>query len=291
MTQALPPIDYLVIGHVTHDLLDGGYTVGGTATYAALTAMALGARVGVVTSAGADFDVALLTGCGLAVVQQPASATTTFENHYLNGFRRQLLHARAETLTPPLIPAVWETTPLVHLGPVAWECDPALLAHFAGRAFVGLTPQGWMRQVDAAGQVAARPWAEAEVLLPLASAVVLSIDDVQGDWELIRYWAGQTALLVATTGREGGVLFCDGQPTAFPAVLVPEVDPTGAGDIFAATFFYALASGRPPYEAACTAACIASHSVQRVGLAGAPLVEELARCFNPGIAAAAKAGC
>ena len=37
----LEPVDYLVIGHVAHDLTPEGPRLGGTAAYSALTAMAL----------------------------------------------------------------------------------------------------------------------------------------------------------------------------------------------------------------------------------------------------------
>ena len=43
--------DYLLIGHMTRDLLpDGGCAPGGTALYAALTAHRVGRRVGVVSA-------------------------------------------------------------------------------------------------------------------------------------------------------------------------------------------------------------------------------------------------
>jgi len=46
----LAPVDYLVIGHIACDLTPAGPRLGGTAAYAALTARALGLRVGVVTA-------------------------------------------------------------------------------------------------------------------------------------------------------------------------------------------------------------------------------------------------
>ena len=42
----LEPIDYLIIGHLTRDLLPNGTRLGGTAAYAALTARALGHACG-----------------------------------------------------------------------------------------------------------------------------------------------------------------------------------------------------------------------------------------------------
>jgi hypothetical protein len=50
----LEPVDYLVIGHVAHDLTPSGPRLGGTAAYSTLTARALGLRVGVVTASGPE---------------------------------------------------------------------------------------------------------------------------------------------------------------------------------------------------------------------------------------------
>jgi hypothetical protein len=48
--KSFEPIDYLVIGHLTQDIIPDGFRLGGTAAYSALTARALGLRVGIVTS-------------------------------------------------------------------------------------------------------------------------------------------------------------------------------------------------------------------------------------------------
>ncbi len=282
--SAFSACDYLVIGHVTHDLLpDGrGFTLGGTAAYSGLVAAALGRRVGILTSVGNDFDTTpFRTGPHadrLMVCCHRGEATTTFENRYSPAGRVQMLHQIAALLTPDLIPPEWNGAPLVHIGPVAAECSSELVAHFAGRAFVGLTPQGWMRQRNAQKQVIARQWLEAEALLPLASAVVLSLEDLAGDRELAERWAKLTRYLVVTDGYMGGTLYCDGRPYLFPALRVSELDPTGAGDVFAATFFCALADGMDPRLAAHLAACIASHSIARAGWDSVPTSEDLTIC-------------
>lgn len=280
MPDSLSPIDYLVVGHITRDLLPAGQSaVGGTAAYAALTAVALGRRTGILTSTGPEWPPPGL----LPTVSQfsvPAPATTTFENRYHDGQRCQYLHAVAATLTPDMLPAAWTGTPLIHLGPVAGECDPAWGEQWAGRAFLGLTPQGWMRQVDGGGRVRQTAWAAAARLLPLASAVVLSLEDVGGDWALAEAFARQTALLVVTQGRDGSTLFTRGQARHFPAPAVAEVDPTGAGDIFATAFFIALAGGTVPEQAIALATCLASRSVTRPGLAGVPTAADLAACMR-----------
>ena len=49
MYQLAPiePVDYLIIGHITLDLTPDGPRLGGTVTYSALMAQALGLRVGI----------------------------------------------------------------------------------------------------------------------------------------------------------------------------------------------------------------------------------------------------
>ena len=268
-------LDYLVIGHVTRDLMDGTFTIGGTVSYAARTAHALGCRVGAVTSASSDLDLSKVLD-GVIIARFPAATTTTFKNIYTANGRRQMLHGVAETLVPAMVPLNWRAT-IVHLGPVARECDPALADVF-GDAFVGLTPQGWMRRWDPAGHVNTCQWERAEELLTRADAVVLSEEDVQHDESLMTQYAAQTRLLVVTQGAAGCTVYTAGQVRHFPAPAVHQADPTGAGDVFAAAFFVCLQHRGDPWMAARFANCLAARSVTRAGLTGTPCLEEVARC-------------
>lgn len=268
-------LDYVVIGHTTRDLKKHAFTVGGTATYAARTARRLGYQVGVITSADADLNLSKFLGDAL-VARSPAAKTTTFENVYADGRREQVVHATAGTLVPAVVPEDWRAA-IVHIGPVARECDPALVDAFEG-AFVGVTPQGWMRQWDGRGRVSRRPWREAEQVLPRADAVVLSEEDIGGDRSLAAEYAAQTRILVLTQGAAGCVVYAGGEIRHFAPPTVGEVDSTGAGDVFAASFFSALYCGHDPWAAARFANCIAARSVTRPGLSGTPTREEVARC-------------
>ena len=279
MPSPCPSVDYLLVGHVTRDLQpDGGMRLGGTVSYAGRTAAALGRSVGIVTSVGPAADLSPLEARA-TIVSRPAPQTTTFENVYTEeGQRSQFAYTVARPLSVEVLPAAWQNAPLVHIGPIMDECDPALVEHFAGRAFVGLTPQGWMRTRDSAGRVHSQRWEAAERLLPLASAVVLSLEDVGGDWEVIQAYARQTAILVVTRGWLGGALFLDGVAQTFPAFAAEEIDATGAGDIFAAAFFVALTREMLPQKAVVFAACIAADSVRREGLASAPGPSAIVAC-------------
>ena len=276
-------LDYLAIGHVTCDLVNGTYTVGGTVSYAARTARALGCRVGIVTSASPDLDLSDVLG-DIMVPRIPAATTTTFENIYTPNGRQQILHATAERLVPETVPQDWRTVSartIVHLGPVAQECDPALVDVFGDHpsgAFIGLTPQGWMRRRDQAGHVSRCQWEGAESLLARADAVVLSEEDVAGDEALVSRYAAQVRLLVLTQGAAGCTVHTAGQSRHFPAPAAREVDATGSGDIFAATFFVQLQRAGDPWAAARLANCVAAQSVARKGLSGTPTTGEIMEC-------------
>jgi len=100
----MEPFDYLVIGHVCKDLKPDGFAIGGTATYSSLTARNLGVRVGVITSTAPDFPLQE-TLSGIEVLYLPSAQTTAFENIYLDGVRRQVIHAVAQpSPRPPSLP-------------------------------------------------------------------------------------------------------------------------------------------------------------------------------------------
>ena len=69
--------DYLVIGTITKDVIPGGYTVGGTVTYGAMTAHHLGSRAAIVTSASSD----LVYPDDLAAIELSKNVAKTVEEN------------------------------------------------------------------------------------------------------------------------------------------------------------------------------------------------------------------
>jgi sugar/nucleoside kinase (ribokinase family) len=288
MLMAAEPVrpSYVVVGHITRDLLPTGESrMGGTATYAAVTAARLGYRVGVLTSARPD-DVPRQwlapasedTGDAdgpIAIACVSSSCTTTFENSYVKGQRRQIVRNVAAPLTTGDIPADWRGVDILHLGPVAAEVDDASWGS-VGADLLGLTPQGWMRRWDADGQVWPVGWQSAPTFAAMSGPglvsggpiVVLSIEDVGHDQERIQSLAHQFALVVVTTGCLGASVFWRGTRHEVPAYATREVDLTGAGDVFAAAFFIRMHEGADPVKAACFANAAASLAIQEPGLGG-----------------------
>ncbi len=272
----LESVDYLVLGHVTEDVTPSGPRLGGTATFSALTARALGLRVGIVTAASGKTSLSALAGT--TVVSTPSEHTTTFENIYIGGERKQTLQHQAAIISFENVPDIWRTTSIIHLGPVAQELRDDMPKYFSP-TLLGITPQGWMRTWNGDGHVSPRKWESAEAFLPRAGAVVISREDVGGDEELIEAMAHQTRVLAVTDGDAGSVLFWNGDRRRFRAHQLPEVDATGAGDIYAAAFFIRLFSTRDPWEAARFATQLAARSVARVGLDGIPTQKEIEECL------------
>ena len=272
----LDPVDYLVIGHITVDLSPTGMTLGGSAAYAALTARAMGLRVGVVTARADEIPLAALDG--ITVVSGPSMFSTTFENVYSSAGRIQYIRRLASKIDFAIVPESWRRARIIHLAPVAQEIGSQLPSDFHP-GLLGLTPQGWMRAWDGQGRVQACTWEQPGQILEQSGAVVFSLDDVGCDEGVIETLAHSARVLVVTEAAAGVRLFWNGDSRRFRPPAVHEIDPTGAGDIFAAAFFIRLINTRDPWEAARFANRMAAISVTRPGLAGVPSPDEVGNCL------------
>ena len=261
----IPPY-FLAIGHVSRDLTPGGFRLGGAVAYGALTALNLGLRPAIVTSA------ALEPGLGppmfsIPVHVVPSPKTTTFHNTYLGGKRTQRLKGVAGPITPADVPRAWRSSPMVLLGPTTNEASYDLARHFQNSLVVA-SIQGWLRTWDSAGLVAPRYW-DGQAVLPYVDAVVVSVEDI-GDNALINLWAEITPVLVLTLGEEGARLHHQGIWHYIAPFPVHQVDPTGAGDVFAAAYLTRYRETAEPLESARFASCAASLCVEADGVAGIP---------------------
>lgn len=278
MHQLTPiePIDYLLIGHIARDLTPEGPQLGGTVTYSALTAQALGLRVGIVTSWGSELPLGPLQA--IPIVNLASENSTTFENVTTSNGRVQTVHNVAQELDYYLIPDLWRNAPIVHLGPLVQEVEPSIVRQFSS-SLIGLTPQGWLRAWDREGKVYPTEWPEAAFVLQYAGAAVLSLEDVKGNETRLQEMATYCRVLAVTEGVKGVRIYWNGDVRRFPATEVEAVDTTGAGDIFATAFFVRLHTTRDPWEAARFANLLASISVTRTGLDAIPTPEEIKDCM------------
>jgi 1D-myo-inositol 3-kinase len=274
------PPDYVVIGHICQDLLpDGSFGLGGSVSYAATTALRMGWRVGVVTSAGPDLDLTPVLP-GAQIVCHRAEVTTVFENIYQDGTRRQVLHQRADVITCEHIPLSWRSAPLVYLGSIDQEIEPAIFHCFADETLICVMPQGFFRRWDEEGHISFTQWAPSEAVLRRINVLVLSELDVPDPEGLVRDWGRFVRNIVVTHAERGATVYQGRERCHYPARPAQEVDPTGAGDVFAAAFLLRLAETGDPCQAARFANVVASFSVEGPGVAGIPFRQQVEAYLN-----------
>ncbi len=256
--------DYTTLGHVTCDVLaDGSRRPGGTAFYSALQAARLGLRALVLTQGDPAKIEALLAPYRdeLELMVIPAEQTTTLQTVGEGLERHQRLLAWAGPIAGPLE----VDTAILHLAPVARETPPGRVdARPPHAEFVGLTPQGLVREWDAAGDIALVPL-RPEQLPDRCDAWVLSEREREHCAEPAAHAAASGAVVAITAGAHPAALRLPGGELCVPTPpIATPVDDLGAGDVFAAAFFIALHEGQPPPRAAAFA-----HAAAAVRIAGA----------------------
>ncbi len=297
--------DYVTVGHVTRDAIAHPtkgtlYRVGGSAFYSALQAARLGLRTLIVTQ-GVPAEIEELLRpyrdeLELRIV--PTKQTTTLSTRGTGAARLQGMLAWAGPIAEPIT----VDTAILHLAPVARETPVS----WQGRAdFVGITPQGLVREwpeedgppliqldtssllgdiltVPAASEALPRDISAVALaggLLPERfDAAVIAEHECPHCHALFKAARRQEASIAVTAAsRPTTVHLPDGDSvvqTPFPPVAVVR-DEIGAGDVFAAAFFIALAEGVEPLEAAVFANTAASARISGEGPDAIACREEL----------------
>jgi sugar/nucleoside kinase (ribokinase family) len=256
-------LQYTTVGHVTVDeLADGSRRPGGSAFYSALQAARLGWRAQVVTrGARAELLRLLAPYSGeLELHILAARATTTLKTCGSGATRRQRLLAWAG----PIAEGLAFDTSILHLAPVARETP----RRWRGEAqLVGLTPQGLLRRwTDRDRQMTLCARAPASSFPARWDALVLSEQERGPASAAVQRTTAAGGVAAITAGAlTTTVLTADGRERRVHAPAVSEpVDDLGAGDVFAAAFFVALAEGRDAHRAA-----IFANAAAAVRIAGA----------------------
>ncbi len=263
----------LVCGQVTLDRAPEGLRPGGSVTYAGLAWRALGARVRVLTAAGPDFPAEALGG--LEVLRVPSPRTTIFENrHAADGSRTQRVEAAAVRLDPAQLPPAWREADVLHLAPVLGELDVAAFRVAVRARLVGLGMQGLVRVVGPGGAVTQPPLPLDPAALRGIDVAFLGDDDLVGQGDLVARITPVVPLVVLTHGARGCEVLQGGRSRWVGIHPAREVDPTGAGDAFAAGFLLALSRGASPPEAARLGAAAGSIAVEGRGIEALARVAE-----------------
>lgn len=265
----------LIVGHVTHDRYEEGFVAGGCALYGALVHQRLADVspddvVHLVTAVGEDFV------CDAAIESLDATITrrgetTVFTNLYPDdGPRVQLLDAQGEEVEPRGVPREWLDADLVHLAPVLGEVDLQKWKDAAGDGLLAINVQGWIKvgEPEEAGsrRVIQKPWEVSEKDLRGVDIACLSEEDIIDQGDLLERLVKNVPIVALTLGGRGSRIYVNGWVAEEVGIYPAEVvDPTGAGDVFAATFCNAIASGQEPREAARYASAAASIIIEDIG--------------------------
>lgn len=259
---------------------DGSYIPGGTVTFASVTARNLGERVGLLTAAPHDLRQSALFH-DIDIRGPETEVATIFENIYTPKSREQYVRATAPAIREADVPQEWRGPDsgihIVHLGPIDQECDPELVNHFP-KATIGLTPQGYMRAWPDDGRVRAIDWTGARAMLPRISALVLSGEDLPKGphgQEVLQLYVAHCPIVVLTQGPRGCTVFQDGEAVRVPAYPAREIEPTGAGDVFATSFLIHLSKSDDSLASARFANAAAAINIEKPGATGVPTLPEV----------------
>jgi sugar/nucleoside kinase (ribokinase family) len=129
---------------------------------------------------------------------------------------------------------------------------------------VGAIGQGWLRAFDLEGNVSAKDWSEPARALSGVHVLFVSQHDLKEGRDPHDFLA-HVPIVAVTRGWQGVSLLSREGDVDVPGFPRPEVDPTGAGDVFAAAFLVGYAERQDPQEAAVFACCAASCAVEGVG--------------------------
>lgn len=161
------------------------------------------------------------------------------------------------------------------LGPLVNEIDADVVHVFNHRTLRAAVPQGWMRRWDETGRIYTKSWDSALDILPYLDVLVLSQEDIDYDLSRLDLFVEHVPLIVLTEYRDGSTVYrrdSNGQIeiNKIPPRPANEVDPTGAGDVFATAFLLLLQETGDPTWSARFANVTASFSVEALGVAGIP---------------------
>ncbi len=170
------PVEYTTVGHVTVDVgADGSRRPGGSAFYSALQAARLGRRALIVTR-GVRVEIERLLAPFLQELELTvidAEQTTTLRTVRAGEQRAQQLIAWAGAIAGGDVDV---DTAVMHLAPVARE-TPASFA--ASARFVGVTPQGLVRDWPPGGGRVVQRELDLAMLPRHCDAFVLSTNELE----------------------------------------------------------------------------------------------------------------
>jgi sugar/nucleoside kinase (ribokinase family) len=214
----------------------------------------------------------------VAVAGRPSMSSTSFRNVYDAGRRRQRVPTQADAIAPDDIPRDWRAAPITLIGPVCGEAPPDLDACLSS-PLIGVSAQGWLRALDRDRRVRRRAWNGAP-FWSRAHVLFVSREDLGRRRDQIDRWINDVPIVVVTRDRGGARVHERGAWREIDAFPAREIDPTGAGDVFATAFLVQYRTTRDTKHATRFAAAAASCAVEGEGVARVATRAQIERRMN-----------
>jgi sugar/nucleoside kinase (ribokinase family) len=250
----MPTVRVAVVGNLSLDLVDGGPPrPGGPPHYAAHALAALGAPATVrAKCAEADRERLLpaLEALGLPVEWRPGATTATYAFSYDGDVRSMDVRELGSPWSPDDVAGL--EADWVHVGALFRGEFPAetlaALAALGGR--LSFDGQGLVRPAET-GPLVLQPEPQPSVLryvsvLKLSEEEALALVGGLDERPLSELGVPE---VIVTLGSRGCIVVVDRQLSRIPADPL-EVEPTGAGDAFAAAYVVERSRGNAPVQAA-----------------------------------------
>jgi sugar/nucleoside kinase (ribokinase family) len=250
-----------VIGNLARDTIDGRPArVGGAPFHCARALRLLGRPARIVTKCAEQDRPSLLPpliALGIPVSWRPSQATAAFAISYRGDERAMTVEALGESWSTGeadgWVAAALGSSPWLHVAPLARSDFPAdTLAQLARGRRLSLDGQGLIR-VARTGPLELDGDFDRELLrhvsiLKLAEEEAQQVVDLTNPRSFAQLGVPE---IVITLGSRGSLVWTAGVLERIPArPAAGRVNPTGAGDAFAATYLATRAGGQRPVPAA-----------------------------------------
>jgi sugar/nucleoside kinase (ribokinase family) len=245
-----------VVGNLSRDLVDGAPPRAGGAPFHAARALRVLGRPALVGAKCADSDrdslLTPLVRLGLPVIWRGGSSTAAFSFRYEGDRRVMVVDALGDPWTTSDLHGL-ERADWVHVGALARSDFPAkTLEALARDRRLSFDGQGLVRP-DRTGPLVLDADYDPEVLR-FVSILKLAVEEARAligepDEDALRSLG--VPEVVITLGSEGSLVLANGKLERIAARPVGrEIDPTGAGDAFAAAYLASRSTGHAPAAAA-----------------------------------------
>lgn len=238
----------LLIGNLTIDqnIIGNKKNInpGGAVYFIAKTFENLDVNTTVISPYGLDLPKNYLAGIRILAEKAQSTKTLKFENIYYHGKRTQKVEYYDEYLNFTLPKTLQKDSDydIVMIAPVINNISNQIIKRIKKlypQNFFCLLPQGFFRKIGKNGEVTSVPNDFLDDVIRMFNFICLSELDIKDADTIAKKWSLSGPLVAVTKAERGSSIYKNGDRIDTSAYKVEDIiDPTGAGDVFAAGFSY-----------------------------------------------------